>query len=84
MELLMAILTLSVDEKSTERARVIAQEMGTSLNQFLRDQIDRLAGADQREHEAKAYLASAGAGNSRNWKHNRRDLQRKRLLLAKK
>lgn len=73
----MANLTLSVDEKSTERARARAQEMGTSLNQFLRDQIDRLAGADQRAREVTAYMASAGAGNSRGWKYKRSDLQRK-------
>jgi hypothetical protein len=73
----MANLTLSIDDKSTERARAKAQEIGTSLNQFLRDQIDRLAGADQRAREAAAYLASAGAGNSRRWKYNRNDLQRK-------
>ena len=73
----MANLTLSVDDKSTERARVKAQEMGMSLNQFLRDQIDRLAGADQRAREATAYLTSAGMGNSGRWKYNRSDLQRK-------
>ncbi len=75
----MANLTLSVDDKSTERARAKAQEMGISLNQFLRDQIDRLAGADQRAREAEAYLSSAGMGSSKNWKYNRSDLQRKPL-----
>jgi hypothetical protein len=73
----MANLTLSVDEKSTELARAKAQEIGTSLNQFLRDQIERLAGADQRAREAAAYLASAGAGNSCGGKYSRDDLQRK-------
>ncbi len=73
----MVNLTLSVDEKSTERARAAAQAMGTSLNQFLRDQIDRLAGAEQRAREADAYLASAGRGNSRGWKFNRDSIQRK-------
>jgi hypothetical protein len=72
-----ANLTLSVDDKAAEKARSKAQEMGTSLNQFLRDQIERLAGANQRAREAEAYLASAGRGNSRGWKYNRDDLQRK-------
>lgn len=76
----MANLTLSVDDKSTERARARAQEMGTSLNQFLRDQIDRLAGADQRDREADAYLksvaANEGGGDSQGWKYNRNDIQR--------
>jgi hypothetical protein len=73
----MANLTLSVDDKSTERARAKAQELGTSLNQFLRDQIERLAGADQRAREAAAYLTSAGAGNSQGWQYSRDELQRK-------
>ncbi len=73
----MSNLTLSVDEKTTEAARARAQQMGISLNQFLRYQIDRLAGANQRAHEAEAFLASAGRGNSRGWKYNREDLQRK-------
>jgi hypothetical protein len=73
----MSNLTLSVDDKAAEKARSKAQEMGISLNQFLRDQIERLAGADQRAREAEAYLASAGRGNSRGWKYNRDDLQRK-------
>ena len=43
----MANLTLSVDEKMMERARTAAQAMGTSLNQLVRDQIERLSQADQ-------------------------------------
>jgi hypothetical protein len=72
----MTNLTLSVDEQATERARIAAQKMGISLNQFLRDQIERLAGADQRARDAEAYLASAGRGNSGGWKFNRNELQR--------
>jgi hypothetical protein len=73
----MANLTLSVDEQSTERARIAAQKMGISLNQFLRDQIERLAGADQRARDAEAYLKSAGRGDSGGWKFNRDELQRR-------
>jgi hypothetical protein len=72
----MANLTLSVDEQAAARAREAAQKMGISLNQFIRDQIDRLAGADQRAREAEAYLASAGRGNSGGWQFNRAELQR--------
>jgi hypothetical protein len=53
----MSNLTLSVDEKATERARFAAQKMGLSLNQFLRSQIERLAGYDQRKAEHEAYEA---------------------------
>ena len=43
----MANLTLSMDEKTIERARIAAQAMGISLNQYVRDQIERLSGAAQ-------------------------------------
>ena len=49
----MVNITLTADENSIERARVAAQAMGTSLNQFLREQIDRLAGSDQRERKIR-------------------------------
>jgi hypothetical protein len=71
----MSNLTLSVDDKSTERARVAAQKMGLSLNQFLRDQIDRLAGYDQRKAEHDAYEARcrAGGGRLNGWKFDREE-----------
>jgi peptidoglycan hydrolase-like protein with peptidoglycan-binding domain len=72
----MANLTLSVDEHATERARQAAQQMGTTLNQLLREQIERLGGSDQRVREAQAYLATTGQGNSGGWKFDRNELQR--------
>ena len=57
----MANLTLSVDEKTIDRAREAATAMGTSLNQLVRDHIERLAGADQRAADHKAYEARAAA-----------------------
>jgi hypothetical protein len=71
----MSNLTLSVDDKSTERARVAAQKMGLSLNQFLRDQIDRLAGYDQTKAEHDAYEARcrAGGGRLNGWKFDREE-----------
>jgi hypothetical protein len=71
----MSNLTLSVDEKSTERARRAAQKMGLSLNQFLRAQIDRLAGYDQRkaEHEAFEIRCREGGGQLKGWKFDREE-----------
>jgi hypothetical protein len=50
--------------------------MGTTLNQLLREQIERLAGSNQRVREAQAYLATAGQGDSGGWKFDRNELQR--------
>lgn len=69
----MANLTLSVDEKTIGRARDAAQAMGTSLNQLVRDHIERLSGADQREadHDAFEARAIAGKGRLNGWKFDR-------------
>ena len=66
-------LTLSVDDQATERARAAAQAMGTSLNQFLRDQIERLAGMNQRSAKHDAFEARCLSSTSRldGWKFNR-------------
>ena len=66
-------LTLSVDDKATERARAAAQAMGISLNQFLRDQIERLAGMQQRmaEHDAFEARCLKNGAHLDGWKFNR-------------
>ena len=71
----MANLTLSVDEKTIARAREAAQAMGTSLNQLVRDHIERLSGADQREadHDAFEARAIAGKGRLNGWKFDREE-----------
>lgn len=69
----MANLTLSVDEKIIGRARDAAQAMGTSLNQLVREHIERLSGADQRQadHDAFEARAIAGKGRLNGWKFDR-------------
>ena len=71
----MTNLTLSVDEKTIDRAREAATAMGTSLNQLVRDHIERLAGADQRAAEHTAYEARAAAakGQLNGWKFDREE-----------
>ena len=39
-------LTLSVDEQTVNRARKKAQALGKSLNQLIREYLQRLAGGD--------------------------------------
>lgn len=71
----MANLTLSIDEKTIGRARDAAQAMGTSLNQLVRDHIERLSGADQRvaDHDAFEARAVAGKGRLNGWKFDREE-----------
>jgi len=44
-------ITLSVDEQVAARARESAKKMGKSLNQAVRDYLEQLAGAAQREQQ---------------------------------
>ncbi len=73
-------ITLSVDERVAERARRAAQAMGKSLNQAVRDYLEQLAGAQQREGEVRAFEASALAtpGRLSGWKFDREDANKRR------
>lgn len=69
-------ITLVVDEQLAERARAAAQAMGKSLNQVVREYLERLAGEQQRAELADAYLRSAmqTPGRLNGWKFNREEL----------
>lgn len=74
-------ITLAVDEKLAERARVAAQAMGKSLNQAVRDYLEQLAGQAQREavvDELKA-LSMKGRGPSAGWRFDREEVYAERL-----
>jgi antitoxin component of RelBE/YafQ-DinJ toxin-antitoxin module len=66
-------ITLSVDEQVADRARQAAQAMGKSLNQAVRDYLEQLAGAQQRQAEVEAFEASVRTtpGRLRGWRFDR-------------
>jgi len=58
-------LTRSADEKIIKRARKAAQAMGKSLNQAVRDYLEKLAaGEEGLDAELEALRSLAGRGNS--------------------
>lgn len=69
-------LTFSVDEKIVERARHVARAMNKSLNQLVREYLERLAGQDdaRRDCEELRQLSRQGKGRSRGWRFNRDEL----------
>ena len=69
-------ITLAVDERVAERARAAAQAMGMSLNQAVREYLERLAGEQQRTAAAEAYAQSAlqSPGRLRGWAFDREQL----------
>jgi len=67
-------LTLSVDEQTVARARKKAQALGKSLNQLIRDYLQRLAGGDDAERSIAEFRKLSGQGHSRGWRFNRDEI----------
>ena len=73
-------LTLSVDDEVVQQARRRAEAMGKSVNQLVREYLERLAGKPDREALVAELrqLTRKSTGNSRGWKFNREELHERR------
>ena len=73
-------LTLSVDEETVQKARRRAEALGTSINQLVREYLQRVAGEADPEQDAAEFerLSRLAQGNSRGWKFNRDELHERR------
>jgi hypothetical protein len=58
-------ITLSVDEQLVTRARKRAEALGKSLNQLVRDDLQKLAGGDDPEQSIAEFRQLSGKGHSR-------------------
>jgi len=67
-------LTLSIDEQLVQRARKNADAMGTSLNQLVREYIQRLARNQDSEKIAAEFEALSGKGDSGGRRFTREEL----------
>jgi len=69
-------LTLSVDEKTVEKARKAAKSMGSSLNQVIRDFLEELAGGRSAAEDIREFkkLSAQAKGRSRGWKFDRDEI----------
>ncbi|MCH9649637.1 MAG: MerR family transcriptional regulator [Deltaproteobacteria bacterium] len=69
-------LTLSVEEQTVERARLVAQSMDTSINQLIRQYLESLAGqtSPEAQMEDLRRLSDHSEGHSRGWKFNREEI----------
>ena len=72
-------ITLSIDERIAERARVSAATMGKSLNQAVRDYLEQLAGRQQLAAELEAFERSAiqSPGRMNGWRFDREEANRR-------
>lgn len=67
-------VTIAVDAQLLAKARKRLQATGKSLNQFLREQLQRAAGDDDAEAWIKEFKRLSGKGNSHGWKFNRDEI----------
>ena len=64
-------ITLSIDEQIVKRARKKADALGKSLNQLIRDYLQKLAGGDDAERSIAEFERLSGTGNSHGHRFNR-------------
>ena len=67
-------ITLSIDEKTAKEARKIANEMGTSLNQLVRNYLELLTKKNQSSSDLSEFISLSGQGHSAGWKFDRDEL----------
>jgi Family of unknown function (DUF6364) len=67
-------ITLSVDEQLVIRARKKAEAMGKSLNQLVREYLQKMAGGDDPDKSIAEFRRLSGRGNSRGWRFNRDEI----------
>jgi hypothetical protein len=67
-------VTLSIDEQTVERARKKAEALGKSLNQLIREYLQKLAGGDDPEGSIEEFERLSGTGNSRGWRFDRDEI----------
>jgi hypothetical protein len=67
-------VTLSIDDQTLARARLLAQRRGTSLNQMLREYLESLIASDSAQVVAELdRLWNEVVGDSGGWKWNREE-----------
>jgi len=67
-------ITLCVDDRLVARARKRADALGKTLNQLIRDYLQRLAGGDNPEQSIAEFRRLSGQGHSRRWRFNRNEI----------
>src|ERR1019366_3434810 len=74
-------VTLSIDEQLVTRARKKADALGKSLNQLIRDYLQKLAGGDDPEQSIQEFKHLSGRGHSRGWRFERNEIHERPYLL---
>ncbi len=72
-------LTLSIDDRIVQQARRKAAEMGTTVNQLVRDRLAEFAGDEDSEAAIARFVTLSGLGDSQGWKWSREEIYQDRL-----
>lgn len=67
-------ITLSIDEKTVTEARKVAAAMGKSLNELIREDLERLTRKHRLEQDFSELKSLGGQGDSSGWKFDRDEL----------
>ncbi len=69
-------LHLTIDEQLVQEAQKVAESLGTSVDQLVRDYLEQLTSPTEIEAELKEFerLSEEAKGDSRGWKFNRDEL----------
>ncbi len=67
-------ITLSIDDEMVEEARKVAESMGKSLNQLVREELEKLTRKHHLDEDLNELRSLDGMGNSSGWKFNREEL----------
>lgn len=67
-------ITLAIDDNTVKEAREVAKAMGKSLNQLIREELERLTKKHHLEQTLEELKLLDGQGNSQGWKFNREEL----------
>lgn len=73
-------ITLSIDDEVIRRARQQAEVLGTSVNQLVRDYLEKFVGVRDPAADAEEFtrLSRLSHGNSRGWKFNREEIHERK------
>lgn len=73
-------LTLSVNDEVVLKARKRAEQLGTSVNQLVRDYLEELAGKTDPARDAEEFerLSKISQGDSKGWKFDREEAHERR------
>ena len=67
-------LHLTIDEHLVQEAQKVAESLGTSVDQLVRDYLEQLTSSTEIEAELEEFERLSGQGDSQGWKFNRDEI----------